>query len=136
MSRDGSITFSWADGEHKFRLALGQLRELQEKADAGPELIFTRLEAGSWRVDDIVETIRLGLIGGGADSTKARTLVQRYVGAGSLLDNVMPAMQIIAAALIGAPDEAPKKATGEQEMVPAHSPEGNGALPSFMETAP
>lgn len=134
MSRDGSISFEWADGEHKFRLALGQLRELQEKLDAGPEMVFTRLENGSWRVEDILETIRLGLIGGGVESTKARVLVQRYVGAGMLLDNVMPAMQIIAAALIGAPDEAPKKEMGEEEIVPTHSPEGNGALPYSTET--
>lgn len=130
MSRDGSISFEWADGEKTFRLALGQLRELQEKCDAGPPHIYHRLESDTWLVDDVVETLRLGLIGGGADQAKARTLVQRYAGPGTFMENVRPAMMIIAAALVGAPDEAPKKAMGETETDPAFSPMTNGDSPS------
>lgn len=113
MSRDASISFDFADGTYTFRLGIGQLRELQEKTDAGPEEIYHRLDAGAWRYPYIVETIRLGLIGGGASPDKARSLVRDYVEKRPLLENVRPAMEILAALLVGAPDEPPKKDEGE-----------------------
>lgn len=110
MSRSGAITFDWADGAHTFRLAIGQLRELQEKCDAGPQVLLRRLSDGSWRVDDVRETIRLGLVGGGAAPTRALDLVRVYVDDRPLLENVGPAQAILMAALVGAPDgEAPGK---------------------------
>lgn len=135
MSRDGSITFEWGDGEHKFRLAIGELQELQEKCNWGPEEVFRRLEAGTWWVNDLIEPIRLGLIGGGMDVSKARSLVQRYVTAGNLMGNVDPAMLILAAALVGVPDEAPKKVTEEEKTatIPSSLME-SGALPPSTAT--
>lgn len=131
MSRDASITLKWADGNHKFRLSIGQIRELQEKVDAGPAWILDRVRTGAWRVDDLRETIRLGLIGGGAKHGEALKLVERYVDAFPLTDSVAPAMLILSAALFGAPDgERPgkRKAAGR----PAKSPsvESSASPPS------
>ena len=53
MSRDASISFDWAGDERRFRLAIGQLRELQEKCSDGPMEIMSRLQGGTWRIDDV-----------------------------------------------------------------------------------
>lgn len=112
MSRAAEIELEWADGKHLFRLAIGQLRELQEKTNAGPNELFNRLGEQTWRVDDIRETIRLGLIGGGAAPERALGLTGRYVDERPLLENVPVARAILLAALIGAPEETPPKRKG------------------------
>ena len=71
MSRDASVTFDWADGTYKFRLPYGQIAELQEKTGCGPQFLLSRIIDGSWKVDDLRETIRLGLIGGGTEPIAA-----------------------------------------------------------------
>lgn len=62
MSR---IVLPFADGAYAFALLAGQLRELEEKADCGPYELYRRLLSGAWRMSDVSETIRLGLICGG-----------------------------------------------------------------------
>lgn len=105
MSRDATVTFDWADGAHSFRLAWGQLGELQEKCDAGPYVVLQRLHSGAWRIEDIANVIRLGLIGGGMDPTAALKLTRAYVEARPTMENLIPAQVILSAALMGAPDE-------------------------------
>lgn len=132
MSTNGSISFVWGDGEeHKFRLAIGQLRELQEKCAAGPRTIFDRLCTGGWYVDDIRETLRLGLIGGGKTPIEAMVLVKRYVDDRPLQENVMPAMSVIMAAVVGSPDDQVGKEPAETTET-----EATGALSSPPSTAP
>jgi hypothetical protein len=66
----------WPGGEHDFLLAaIGQLKALEQSRDSGPLEIYVRIVNGSYRADDITETIRLGLIGGGMDKDEARKLV-------------------------------------------------------------
>ena len=48
-----------------FRLRIGELRELEDKRNAGSFELYRRLGDGTCRFDDIRETLRLGLIGGG-----------------------------------------------------------------------
>ncbi len=112
MSSDGSITLTWADGEHVFRLAIGQLRQLQDKCDAGPQEIYARLMDGTWRVDDIRETLRLGLIGGGADPMKALSLITHYVDERPWIEGRKIAQSVILAALVGVSDDPVGKETG------------------------
>lgn len=132
MSGSAKVSFAWGDGEHTFRLAIGQLRELQEKCNAGPAEILARLSGATWRVDDLRETIRLGLIGGGKSPTDAHLLVVRYVDAVPLFDSVAPAQAILMAALVGAPGDQPgkpkagkttRKATGASSSRPSTAPE-------------
>ncbi|MGL4445670.1 MAG: gene transfer agent family protein [Alsobacter sp.] len=108
MSRTAEISLVWADGPHTFRLGIKQLRELQEKCadrirqrERGPKEILEALFMGSWLVDDVIQTIRLGLIGGGMDPAKAYTLVENYVEGRPLSENVMTAVAIIGAAMVG-----------------------------------
>lgn len=103
--RDGRIEFDWADGTYSFRLAWGQLSELQEKCDAGPYVVLNRLHSGSWRIEDITNIIRLGLIGGGLQPSAALKVVRAYVEDRPPMENLIPAQVILSASLMGATEE-------------------------------
>lgn len=109
-NRNGRIELEFADGIYGFRLAIGELEELQEKTGVGPYALLRRLLANDWRVEDVTQTIRLGLIGDGVKPGDALKLVQRYIEQRSdWVTNSMIAQAIISAAMIGAPEEAPGK---------------------------
>lgn len=131
MVTSAKIKLPWADGEREFRLAIGQLRELQDKCNAGPAEILARLSNGTWRVDDIRETLRLGLIGGGASPTDALVLVARYVDIRPLMENVMPAQAVLLAAVVG--EEEPGKPEAEKTTSEATDVSSSR---SFTEQAP
>jgi hypothetical protein len=115
MSADGSVELEWGDGEHKFRLAIGQLRELQEKVNRprvaigahpiGLQQLLSGFRDGSWWIDDVSEIIRLGLIGGGKAPIDALSLTQRYCLSRPPLESVPIAQVILLTALIGDPDD-------------------------------
>jgi hypothetical protein len=105
MSRGGDITLTCWDGEHTFRLRIGELRILQEKCDAGPGFILQRLRDGSWKVDDIRETLRLGLIGAGIEQQKALELVLEHVDPVPLTQNIVNAHAVVMAAIFGTEEE-------------------------------
>lgn len=111
--RDATVTFDWGDGTHSFRLAWGQLASLQEACDAGPYVVLQRLHSGEWRVEDISNIIRLGLIGGGLEPSPALKLTRTYVEARPPMESLIPAQVILSAALMGAPEEA----VGEADAV-------------------
>lgn len=111
MSRDGRVDLDWGDGTYSFRLAIGQWAELQEKCDAGPFRILSRLQSGDWRFEDIVNVIRLGLIGGGMTPVDALKKVRAYVDERPPMENLLPAIGILSSSLYGAPEEP----VGEQE---------------------
>ena len=105
MSRDGKLALAWPDQAREYRLRLGELRQLQEKCDAGPLEIMARIQAGRWRVDDVYQTIRLGLIGAGMRMDDALTLVDLTVTDGRLGECAIYAQAILSAAVTGPPDE-------------------------------
>lgn len=96
------IDLAFADGVYRFALGIGQIHELQEKCKAGIGAIYARVLQGrvtdditvghpayaAYHIDDLVETARQGLIGGGVawvgdDEIKvgplrANDLVDRY----------------------------------------------------------
>jgi tail tube GTA-gp10-like protein len=104
MSGDGSISLPFADGTHVFRLRIGELRELEAKRDSGMIEVYNRLTSLRFRVDDITEVLRLGLIGGGMASPLALGLVAKYVGPTTFLPNCLIARAVLGAAIMG--DEA------------------------------
>lgn len=113
MARDASIDITWADGDFRFRLAWGQLVELQERCNSGPYVVLNRLYDGQWRMEDITNVIRLGLIGGGMSPTEALGKVRTYVEDRPPLENVLVAQAILAAGLHGAPEEKVGEPSGE-----------------------
>ena len=69
----------WAGGEHEFKFAIGEMRALEKLCDAGTASILLRLLDGTWKIDDIIHTLRIGLQGGGLDEREAmRTIENAY----------------------------------------------------------
>ena len=120
--RSGHLETDFADGTYVFRLAWGGLIELQEHCQAGPYAIVERLQRNQWYVDDIAQTIRLGLIGGDEkmNPIKANKLVTRYVRERPLAENVKLALTILLVALFGGeslePIEQKKSAEKTEEI--------------------
>jgi hypothetical protein len=131
MSADGSVTLNWADGEHTFRLAIGQMRELAEAVNRprlemnwpviGPMTLWRlTLSSDAWP-NDVREILRLGLIGGGAKPFEALALVKRYVEDRPLLENMLAAATVMQAALAGVPDDPVGKPVAETATPTASS---------------
>lgn len=118
MSRDAKITLTWGDDDYVFRLGWGELAELQEKTDAGPYVVLQRLHGGQWRVEDITNVLRLGLIGGGLKPVDALKLVRTYVEARPPMENVPFAIGVLSVALMGAPDEPSGEAEAPSQADP------------------
>lgn len=138
MSRDASITIDWGDGTHHFRLAWGQMVKLQEECDAGPYVILQRLYGGTWKMQDISNVIRWGLIGGGLEPVQALKLVRAYVESRPPVENLLTAQAVLSAGCVGAPDEdAGKKAEApDQESGSTVSQTGRSGSEPSMEPAP
>ena len=138
MSRDGSCEFEWADGTHRFRLAIGQARELEEKTGQGCHRLLERMASGDWRVADIRETIRLGLIGGGMEPLAALSLVRAYVDERPLsLTNLPAAKAILMAGLTATPggEKPGKRGAAKAKSGQPNSPTVEPPLPHTTEQA-
>jgi hypothetical protein len=120
--------------ERAFQLRYGEALELERLRNKGLELMFRSMGgtvgnddipddialllggAGDYRIEDVAQTIRLGLEGGGMKPNDAAALVQRYVkDVPDWLNNVRLATVIIGAFLAGVPDEPVGKPQGEGE---------------------
>lgn len=112
------IVLNWVGGEHTFALPIGQLRALQDSTSAGPEQLLRRMVNGEWRVDDLRETIRLGLIGGGLPNSEAGPLVAKVFDQHPLIDFRETAYRIIGAALVGPEDDQPGELAGVTTPAP------------------
>jgi hypothetical protein len=123
-----SITLPWIGGEHEFALRLGELRALQDKTDAGPLELMHRIVEGRWRVDDLIETLRLGLIGAGMERGEAGQLVTRLFERHPLTAFALPAQAVLIAALTGPPaeEDEPGKPEG---VTPGAGTSGAGTVP-------
>jgi hypothetical protein len=137
------IDLVFADGEYTFALRLPQLAELQSKRGAGVFAIYARVRKGRYAAEgvefglpgqgeafaeDLYETIRLGLIGGGKGVVDEQPVKVDAVTAKRLLDNyVIPAPLTeawnLAAAILGAKivGFTPPKAEPAVAPVPAES---------------
>lgn len=142
-SRSGRIELPFADmqgagerGKYVFRLDIERVRELQEKCDAGPQRIMRRLFDGSWLVDDVIQPVRLGLIGGGMSALDAARLTERYVPDGALTDHVGTAAQIIAACLSSSTVEPIKKKRRRKKTATPSTPEASSTSPPSTNSDP
>lgn len=141
MTIHTALEMLFGDGDYLFDLKLPQLRELQEKRGAGVFAIYGRVLKGRAIIggipiasttegeafaEDLFETIRLGLIGGGrglvdgkeieVSALTAKRLVETYCHAAPLRESWAIAAAILGARIEGyQPDEEPDQ--GE-----AHAP--------------
>ena len=111
MSRSGKLTTFFGDGEHVFRIGVGEAEELDEKFSAG--LLHLQERAGVIHVPTIREVLRIGLTGGGMDRQKAATLVNRHCRDGYFLECAQVALKVLDAAVKGVPDDMPGEPEGE-----------------------
>lgn len=122
------ITINWIGGEHVFALKLGQLRALQTTCDAGPEQILNRIIQGAWRVDDLIEIIRLGLIGSEEFTAKeAGPFVTNLFSQHPIIEFKLPAQTALIAALVGVDGDDVGEPEGEV------TPPANGSSASSTE---
>lgn len=121
----------WVGGEHEFALDIGALRAIQEACNAGPQEIVGRLLAGTWRVDDPLQVLRHGLIGGGMLKIEAARLVENMATTHGLLRLVPIAQLVLSAALVGVPDDP----VGEPEGVNP-PPQESGSSAASMPPEP
>src|SRR4051812_24687773 len=91
----------FGDGEHTFRLASAQIRELETKCGSGIGAIANRLFARNFAQADINETIRLALIGGGMAPRRAHELIVAYVEGRPLIETYELAVKILQRTLFG-----------------------------------
>ncbi|UXN62908.1 gene transfer agent family protein [Phyllobacterium sp. A18/5-2] len=104
----------WPGGENEFALAIGELRALEQRTGAGAFVVLTRLLASQWKVDDIVSTIRLGLIGGGMKESEAKQLLDNTLDTASYHSLVLTASRILEHALMWDAEDSPGElAAGE-----------------------
>lgn len=73
MKRDVMVEH-WPGGEGAFRFGVGEFEGLQKAVDSGPNRVLLRLVTADWRIADVIETIRFGLIGGGEKPENARAM--------------------------------------------------------------
>jgi hypothetical protein len=100
MSRGADIRIVFPDEERTYRLGIGQLRVLQEKTNRGPQEILNRILTGGWFVDEVIEVIRQGLLGGGAKPAEVDALLRTYVIEGDWMANIECARAVLMAALM------------------------------------
>lgn len=99
------VQLEFADGEYTFRLTLSGIDEIQRKCGAGMGEVYARVLAGrffspveegvtignplegKWRVEDLLEIIRQGLIGGGQGMVDGRPVEVNSVLANRLVEN-------------------------------------------------
>lgn len=120
----------WAGGEHDFRLDIGHLRALEQRLDAGAGVILKRLMRGDWKVDDIIETLRIGLQGAGMEEREALKVIDRAFPTANLYELSVVAAHVLAQFIswrTGKDEDAPEDEPGETKAATTPSPEGEHA---------
>lgn len=119
MSRSARIVRFFGEGDYDFALTIGPAEQLEQVRgdalrklgfDAGQGAIMAiqrRLAEGTFLIDDVRQTLRLGLIGAGMDREDAYRLVERNLQPGDLIKAAMLAGDVIDALLSGDPDDQP-----------------------------
>lgn len=149
MSADGSVELVWAQETRKFRIAIGEFRDLQESVNArrvkigaepiGPAAMLASLRTNNAWPDDVRDVLKAGLVGAGIPFDKAQRLLMRFFDNKPLLEHTKTAFLVLLAALVGVPgDEAVKKKTVETQTAEAGdstSETSQSVSPSSTETA-
>lgn len=119
-----------------FKLAWRELMKIQEACDAGPYVVLDRLVSGRWRLQDISEVIKWGLIGGGMPQGDALKLVETEVEARPPLENLAIAQTVLGAGVVGTAEEevGKKSEAAKRGRRKSRSQTGSSDLPPSSET--
>jgi hypothetical protein len=130
MSLRGSISLIYGDGEHVFRLGIGQSIELQAKfrewrgPDFGPGSMVRAAVLGNLFEHEAHEILRLGLIGGGMLPSQAHVLLARNFEAEGMSRNTSVVLLILGAMFPDAEEDKKKDDDGGEA-----SPTGRSTPP-------
>jgi hypothetical protein len=116
VSADGSAVLVWGDGPNKFRFAIGEFRELQERINerririgapvVGPMSLLATLRAKDAWPDDVRDVLRIGLVGGGMPIKDAHRRLVLYFDNKPPLEHMLTAYAALFAGLVGVPEES------------------------------
>lgn len=128
------IDLAFADGEYRFALGLEQINELQNACGDGIGAIYARVLQGrvasdvtvghpgyaAYKLADLVETVRQGLIGGGQGLVNDQPVKVEAMRANQLVANYLHAMPLakqwdLAAAILYAKVEGYEPAVDEAD---------------------
>lgn len=96
-------TAFFGDAVYTFALTDTMIEELQHKTGIGIGALYQRVVASQFRVADIVEIIRCGLIGGGTAPEAADRLVSAYAKDRPFAESFPLALDILDARWSGTP---------------------------------
>ncbi|WP_011581232.1 MULTISPECIES: gene transfer agent family protein [Chelativorans] len=100
----------FGDREHDFRLTPELIIELERVTNTGIGGLFRRFLQRDFRHSELLEMVRLGLIGGGADPKEAAALIAAYAVPLPVMELYVLALTIIETVMFGhALDTAEKK---------------------------
>lgn len=86
----------FGDGEKTFALTMSMIAELERKTGVGIGALYQRVALTlQFHVGDVVEIIRLGLIGGGTSPAEAHSLIDAYTPHQPLIPLAMLAVDIL-----------------------------------------
>lgn len=134
MTGQTHIDLAFADGEYRFALGLEQINELQNTCGDGIGAIYARVLQGrvasdvtvghpgygAYKLVDLVETVRQGLIGGGQGLVDGQPVKVEAMRANQLVANYLHAMPLskqwdLAAAILYAKVEGYEAAVDESD---------------------
>ena len=95
------VRLFFGDGDYDFKLTISAISALQVKCQSGIGQIYTRVISGQFYSQDLLETVRHGLIGGGMAPKPAHDLIESYSDVVPLEDWQNIAISVLAAATHG-----------------------------------
>lgn len=114
-------TIAWPAGEHSFRLGIGQLRAIEQRCDAGVAVILMRLLGQAWKIDDVVQPIRLGLIGAGMSEHDAQKAIDAALDTTSPYGLAVTAAEVLRRFVMWEGDDRPGEAQAGEATSPTRS---------------
>ncbi|WP_028712800.1 gene transfer agent family protein [Paracoccus sp. J55] len=97
-----AATAFFGDKERLFTLSDDMVTELEAKTETGIGVLYQRLLGHAFKLADLSEVIRLGLIGGGTSPEEADRLVGTYARNRPVAEVLPLATVILAARWLGA----------------------------------
>lgn len=125
-----SHTAYFGDASYTFNLPNELVAQLERKSGAGIGAIYQRVISSQFYAIDILEIIRLGLIGGGTAPIVAEQLIDAYARPRPIVESYLLAFDILDARWNGKPDAAADEpvaaATGDMSAAINETMEATG----------
>lgn len=115
MSEAPSFRTFFGDGERAFALTPILIAELERKCGCGVGALFKRVGAQEFYFADLLEIVRLGLVGGGENPKIAASLVEVYAASRPLIEVLPLALSILETSFFGRPQDEGVQSIAQEE---------------------